>query len=76
MKVRKSEFVDMLRAINTPLTELTEYLQDEAKVEGRWQKWNGEWYIEFDNEKLYELLDDLKEAVQRQINWTNRSYFP
>ena len=51
-------------------------MQDEAKVEGRWQKWNGEWYIEFDNEKLYELLTDLQEAVKKQINWTNRSYFP
>lgn len=76
MKVRKSEFVDMLKAINTPLTALTEYLQDEARVEGRWHKWNGEWYVEFSDVKLFELLTALQTAVQKQINWFNRSYFP
>ena len=75
MKVKKSEFVTMLRAINTPLTELTDYLQDEAWVEGRWHKWNGEWYVEFSDAKLFDLLTTLQSAVQKQINWFNRSYF-
>ena len=75
MKVKKSEFVTMLKAINTPLTELTNYLQDEALVEGRWHKWNGEWYVEFSDVKLFDLLTTLQTAVQKQINWFNRSYF-